>query len=631
MRIKRFTIKNYKSIGAEGVTIEFRDKFCVLVGRNNAGKSNILEAIGLLFGPRNPRYVQIGPEAYNDPSQPIVIEAELEGLTWNDGKALGLSDQQCAMLMHEGKKVSTKPGSVVFRLTCPPAEEVTEDAEEGEEGPAKQTFEVELADHYPMKRNEAFRKAAVRHLLVPPVRSHTEQLTPSMWTSYGQLLRDILSESPEAEELSKLIRLATEQLQALLDEEAAQLTRTAKSTSYVDSINFQLTRDGSPAELLRNLSLAVSYRGRTEDISQVGTGTQSAVIIGILELCLRYRSTAGIRLFAVEEPELYLHPHAQRYMARLLRAISEEEGSQVILTTHSADILTGADVRDIVRVERDAGGSTCCRSIPPEDLQDERFQRILSSEAAEMWFADRVVLVEGPSEVILFPRLARILAERRSRELDFDYKNVSVINVGGKDALWSYANLLRTLGIDWRVVADRDALEGGSLQPFKRMAGLSGNESPDEQIEQLKRHGVAVLTKGEIEDHYPDEALAEIAGCRVEDVPREKERRRVTWDDPSTFELVKAIIRDHRAEICRVSENRLEKELRGFYSQAVDSIRRSGKLTKVTAKTGDILTRWLGLSKPALAHRVADWFEGHPDKIPKDLSEIMEWLVAGTV
>ena len=107
--------------------------------------------------------------------------------------------------------------------------------------------------------------------------------------------------------LRALIDNASQQLRAILKEEAATLTKSAKTTAYVDEIDFQLTKDGNPLELLRNLSLAVSYGSRTEDISLSGTGTQSAVIIGVLELCLRHRTRHGIRLFVVEEPELFLH------------------------------------------------------------------------------------------------------------------------------------------------------------------------------------------------------------------------------------------------------------------------------------------------------------------------------------
>lgn len=631
MRIRRFTIKNFKSISPDGVSINFRKRFCVLVGKNNAGKTNILEALGLLFGTKNPRYIRVDSASYNDPSESIVIEAELEGLDWGVGKALGLSDQQCGSLMCEGKRVQTEPGCIVFRMTCPPTARGSEPtSEDDEEDSAKQIFEVFLANRYEVKRNENLRKAAVKHLLIPPVRSPGDQLSPSTWTVYGHFLREVLAGSSQADKLSELITEATKQLRDLLQSEANQLTRAAKATSYVDAIDFQLTKDGNPVELLRNLSLAVTYKGRTEDISQVGTGTQSVVIIGVLELCLRHRASRGMRLFAVEEPELFLHPHAQRYVADLLRAIAEEEGSQVILTTHSASILADTDILDVVRIERDEEGHTSCQRVPPDYSHLESYQRILNSRTCEMMFADRVVLVEGTSEAILLPQISRTLAKFEDRRgLSFDYQNVSVVDVGGKDFFGAYADLLTQLGIDWRIIADRDALRGDSLQPFKTNVGLDGTEQDEEQIGRLRDSGIAVLSHGEIEDYYPDEALAQIAGCTTENVQGEKDKRRVVFDDPSTFAVVASLIREHRQDLCGADSTRLEKVTKRAYDQTLQKIREQGSLGTNMAKTGDVLGQWLKLSKPIIALRVAQWFEEHPENIPSTLQELVKWVLTG--
>lgn len=630
MRIKRFTIKNFKSIPPKGITLEFRERFCVLVGKNNAGKSNILEAIGLLFGSKNPRYLRLEQDNYNDLSQPIVIEAELEGLNWGNGKALGLSDKQCGSLMHEGKRVETSPGCITFRLTCPPVAEEPDSPEDDDDESAKQTFGVFLANRHELKRNEELRKAAVKHLLIPPVRSHNDLLSPSTWTAYGRFLRDILAGSSQAEKLAQLITDATVQLRDLLRDEAAELTRTAKATSYVDAIDFQLTKEGNPIELLRNLSLAVTYGGRTEDISQVGTGTQSAVIIGVLELCLRHRASRGIRLFSVEEPELFLHPHAQRYVADLLRRIAEEENSQVILTTHSAAILANTDILDVVRVERDDNNGTQCRRIPPDYQHIEKSQRILTTETCEMLFADRVVLVEGPSEAILLPGIAKVLATSEdSREFSFDYQNISVVDVGGKDNFGAYSDLLTHFGIDWRVIADRDALRGDCLQSFKAMVGISGTEPDEEQIKKLRDSGVAVLSLGEIEDYYPHKALAEIAGCTVEEVEPEIKKRQLVWDEPSTFDLVLSMVQGHREELLRANDSRLRKEVKRVYDKTLQKIQAGGGECTSMAKTGDVLARWLRLPKPTIALRVVQWLERHPEEVPGHLRELVEWVLQG--
>jgi predicted ATP-dependent endonuclease of OLD family len=112
MKIERIFISNFKSIPQDGVTLKFRDGMIALVGKNNAGKSNILEAIGILFGSKNPVYSPFPKDCFNDPTQPIIIEAEIIELDWGAGKSIGLSDQQCQNLRHEGKRVETRAGAI---------------------------------------------------------------------------------------------------------------------------------------------------------------------------------------------------------------------------------------------------------------------------------------------------------------------------------------------------------------------------------------------------------------------------------------------------------------------------------------------------------------------------------------
>lgn len=100
MKIERIFISNFKSIPQDGVTLKFRDGMIALVGKNNAGKSNILEAIGILFGSKNPVYFPFPKDCFNDPAQPIIIEAEISSWTGGLVKVLGYqinSVRICAM------------------------------------------------------------------------------------------------------------------------------------------------------------------------------------------------------------------------------------------------------------------------------------------------------------------------------------------------------------------------------------------------------------------------------------------------------------------------------------------------------------------------------------------------------
>jgi hypothetical protein len=303
LRVSRINIQNFKSIPPTGVQIDFREdsRLVILVGKNNAGKSNILEAISLILGATSVWRASFPIGVFNDPSKPITIEGEIQDARFGDGKVGGLSTQQCHGLVYAAKRKESHPGRFIFRLSVPnPIDEESDDEDDQE--PQKRTFEL-IANQLEIKRkSDEIRRRLVSQMTVPTVRSQSDLLSPSAWTPYGRLLRDLLAESGKSGELVELINQATHRLQDILKAEAAILTQTAKATSYVDEIGFNLTKESDPAELLRNLSLAVTYASRTEDISRVGTGTQSAVIIGVLGCAFSFDAWQSSAVAVKERP-----------------------------------------------------------------------------------------------------------------------------------------------------------------------------------------------------------------------------------------------------------------------------------------------------------------------------------------
>jgi Overcoming lysogenization defect protein-like, TOPRIM domain/AAA ATPase domain len=364
----------------------------------------------------------------------------------------------------------------------------------------------------------------------------------------------------------------------LLTDETKTLTATAKTAAYVDAVAFKFTKEGNPAELLRNLTLSVLYGSRTDDISDVGTGTQSAVIIGMLELALRHRAAAGIHVFCVEEPELFLHPHAQRRIAALLRELATDKDNFLLITSHSPEIVLGSDIEDIYRIERGPANQTrVCNVKDPE--AERELQRKLARDSAEMVFADRAILVEGESEPNFLPLISRLMSDPNGLSCDYDSRNVSVVRVQGKKSFKNYVKAIEGFGIEWRAVTDNDALDDNSLAFFLERAGVEATVSSEDKRTELRNIGIGVLSQGEIEDYFPHGALAAIAGCAESEVSNK--------------------IAEHRKQ-------------------------QSGAIRK----TGDALKDWLRpRTKPEIARLVADWLQENPTRLPDNLKKLILWTV----
>ena len=119
----------------------------------------------------------------------------------------------------------------------------------------------------------------------------------------------------------------------------------------------------------------------------------------------------------------------------------------------------------------------------------------------------------------MLPLISRLTKQADSEgTCDFDRLNISTLNVGGKGEFSKYTSLFDTLKISWRVIADRDALDDGSLKGFFARAGIVDADDFEARHKKLRDIGVAVLGEGEIEDYYPAHCLAELAGCGPEEV-----------------------------------------------------------------------------------------------------------------
>jgi putative ATP-dependent endonuclease of OLD family len=126
-------------------------------------------------------------------------------------------------------------------------------------------------------------------------------------------------------------------------------------------------------------------------LTDKGSGIQSAVIIGLFSYYTKYVNVATSALLCIEEPELYLHPHARRLISERLTDFIADK-NQVIVTTHSAEFLrSGGENVNVIVLSREKNGATDAISI---NLKD--YSRLLVHEfSSEVFFADKISRICG--------------------------------------------------------------------------------------------------------------------------------------------------------------------------------------------------------------------------------------------
>jgi predicted ATP-dependent endonuclease of OLD family len=185
------------------------------------------------------------------------------------------------------------------------------------------------------------------------------------------------------------------------------------------------------------------------DPEEMGLGTQSALVVALAEVYRQLVKESAIML--IDEPELYLHPHACRHFYSILKALSES-GVQVIYTTHNPAFLSVADYEDIYLVRKEADSTKVFPGSGAGVTQVDRSKLITRFDVttSEVFFAKAALLVEGPED-----KAASVKAFELSG-IDADKEGISIVSYGGKPGMPFMARILTAMGIPTCGLCDRD-------------------------------------------------------------------------------------------------------------------------------------------------------------------------------
>ncbi|MCL1976249.1 MAG: AAA family ATPase [Firmicutes bacterium] len=136
----------------------------------------------------------------------------------------------------------------------------------------------------------------------------------------------------------------------------------------------------------------------------------------------------SLNLFAIEEPEAHLHPQLQELIHNFFeRKYNDLSSIQVIYTSHSPTLVSRIGINAINLLHEDSHTVHCypLTNAHLEPDEQDYLEKYLDVTKSQMFFAKGVVFVEGISEAILLPEMAR------SINRSFDKYAVEMVNVDG--------------------------------------------------------------------------------------------------------------------------------------------------------------------------------------------------------
>jgi putative ATP-dependent endonuclease of OLD family len=209
-------------------------------------------------------------------------------------------------------------------------------------------------------------------------------------------------------------------LAAIKTEVQDLLARVSLDTPGEDhSIGLQFAAPEA-AEILKKIGM--TYGENPITVARNGLGRNNLLYVALVlsQLAKAPDISAGddafvcFRLVGIEEPEAHLHPHLQDHLAKNIEDIRKEHSDslQLILTSHSTHVAAKLSLQNTaVLFRRDSDGAFAAHYVldgidPAKDKDAVRFLSLyLDATKSRMFFARRLILVEGIAEQIVIPML----------------------------------------------------------------------------------------------------------------------------------------------------------------------------------------------------------------------------------
>lgn len=226
---------------------------------------------------------------------------------------------------------------------------------------------------------------------------------------------------------------------------------------------------------------------------------------------------SDINLLFIEEPEAHTHPQMQyvfiKNIKNLLKdGVKRDDGEnrklQYIITTHSSHIVADSNFDDIKYLMSNNEGNIIAKNISQlieeykEDNKQYQFlKQYLTISRAEIFFADKAILIEGDTERILMPTfMKKVDIENNSTSvLPLLSQNISIIEVGAYSQI--FEKFISFLGIKALIITDIDSIKTKTEESDNKKEKCKVDEGIDTSNEALKTFLIKRVKKDNIDEY----------------------------------------------------------------------------------------------------------------------------------
>lgn len=204
-----------------------------------------------------------------------------------------------------------------------------------------------------------------------------------------------------------------------------------------------------------------------------GEGRKKLLVYSIFDLLSQDEEDKKINIFLIEEPENHLHRSMQIALSHTL--FIDDKYQYLFMTTHSPHVLSEMDKVNLIRLynENKTVSSSSALYVVPNKFKSQR--KMLNRGLVEAIFADKVLLVEGPSENVLFGKILSVINPF------YEADGIYILPVGGF-GFRPYFDMLKALRIKTIIKTDNDLRKIKGKEKYSVLGFLRLNNYLDRKI-----------------------------------------------------------------------------------------------------------------------------------------------------